>query len=92
MTYPKIAQKIVHEVVAVRLAALSHRASDVADKANSHRAETRLFLVGQGVVEERREGIHVLDKVFLHRVGKTADSGEHRFRNARFAINSAEDL
>ena len=51
---------MVHEVIAVRLAAFAERPGQVADQANSHGAQAGLLLVGEGVVEEGAEVLHVL--------------------------------
>lgn len=77
--YPKIVEEVVHEVVAIRLTSFTHGACDVADQANSHGAEARLFLVCKGIEQEGREGLHILGKVLLYRVRQAANRGKHGF-------------
>jgi hypothetical protein len=65
----EVVEQRVHERIAEGLDILAKGSSDVGDETNSHGAQSRLLLVVQGVVQERRESLHVLLEVLLQSGG-----------------------
>lgn len=90
--YPQDCEKSVHEAVAVGLHPLVQGTRDVADQADGHRAETRLLLVLQGLVQEGGKVVHVLDEVVLQSARNGTDRGEYNIGDTGLRRNSGQDL
>jgi hypothetical protein len=92
LAYPQVVKQMVHEGITVRVRQLPQGPGNVADQTNGHRAEARVVLAAEGIIEEGRKCFHVWSKVPLERTCESADSCEYCLRDARLASNRVQDL
>lgn len=83
---------MIHESIAEGLDFLVQGAGDIADQAHTQRAETRLLMVAEGVVEERSEGFHVLEEFLFQGTSNSTNSGKDDIGNTRLGRQCRQDL